>query len=468
MESHAESSNARGKEKLTIQRPSDIVIPVMGETGSAGKSTFISLCTGQDVGVGHGQLSYTSDCELYFFRHKGHTIWLIDTPGFDDSHIPDTRILADIAMWLGVAYAKKPKIILNGIIYLHPINEPKMQGTAKKNLEVFKNVCGEECMPSVVLATTFWEKVSLEDGERREEELETTDEFWGAMVKQKSRVLRHYNTRASALEIVEQFINKRSSIVLKIQREMIDEGLQVRDTVAGRKLEEKAIREGERAKSRLRDNQEELDEDLEENDSENVERLMEMQEKYKNEMQMSQNKLQDLRKNFDSLLKDKIAQEEQEKEAMEQQRQIHEDEMNRQREDMEKLLRRHDEMSKEADQQEAKMLALERTTSSLVLQRDKNLSQELIQLNTMDENSTKLQEQYRNFEEAKRQAEIQALELRNQAMMIQMQMDERERYRVMQEASYSRKITTSQLGVMTGALGISAAALILGPLCCIM
>lgn len=33
-------------------RPSDIFVAVMGMTGS-GKSTFISLCTGEDVAVGH-------------------------------------------------------------------------------------------------------------------------------------------------------------------------------------------------------------------------------------------------------------------------------------------------------------------------------------------------------------------------------------------------------------------------------
>lgn len=33
-------------------RPSDVVVAVMGMTGS-GKSTFVSLCTNEDVEIGH-------------------------------------------------------------------------------------------------------------------------------------------------------------------------------------------------------------------------------------------------------------------------------------------------------------------------------------------------------------------------------------------------------------------------------
>jgi predicted GTPase len=65
-----------------LQAPADsIFILVMGMTGS-GKSTFISLCTGQDVVIGHELYSCTADMAIFDFRLGGRTVYLIDSPGY--------------------------------------------------------------------------------------------------------------------------------------------------------------------------------------------------------------------------------------------------------------------------------------------------------------------------------------------------------------------------------------------------
>lgn len=44
-------------------------------------------------------------------------IYLVDTPGFDDTNRSDTDVLKAIATWLTKSYAKDVR--LNGILYLH-------------------------------------------------------------------------------------------------------------------------------------------------------------------------------------------------------------------------------------------------------------------------------------------------------------------------------------------------------------
>lgn len=117
------------------------------------------------------------------------TVYLIDTPGFDDTSRSDNEVLCEIASWLTTSYTAK--IRLSGIIYLHRISDQRMQGSAKKNLFMFKKLCGPNALKHVILATTMWDRVSEAEGKARENELTTTPDFWGWMVSQGSRVNQH-------------------------------------------------------------------------------------------------------------------------------------------------------------------------------------------------------------------------------------------------------------------------------------
>ncbi|KAK3942603.1 hypothetical protein QBC46DRAFT_255873, partial [Diplogelasinospora grovesii] len=137
--------------------PSDIFTAVMGMTGS-GKSLFISQCTDEAVTVGH-------DLQACMFRASGvsfslqipqynsqHTyVYLVDTPGFDDTNRSDTEVLKDIAAWLNESY--KEKVILRGILHLYRITDPRTQGSARRNLCMSKKLCGPEALKNVLLVT---------------------------------------------------------------------------------------------------------------------------------------------------------------------------------------------------------------------------------------------------------------------------------------------------------------------------
>ncbi|KAF5527233.1 Vegetative incompatibility protein HET-E-1 [Colletotrichum aenigma] len=192
-------------------QPSDILIAVMGITGS-GKSTFISLCTDQSVSIGQGLHSETQDIVAYPCRSDvGSNVYLIDTPGFDDTERDDAEILRQIAAWVGESY--KQKVHIRGILYLHRITD------------------------NVILVTTMWEEVRPNIGKQREEELRTKPGYWGEMIDRGSRIARHHNHYESARNIIHSLVNTTTQTTLAIQKEMVDEKRDLHDTSAGKELD---------------------------------------------------------------------------------------------------------------------------------------------------------------------------------------------------------------------------------------
>jgi hypothetical protein len=110
---------------------------------------------------------------------------------------------------------------ISGIIYVHRIIDPRMQGTALSNMNMFRRLCGPDCFPNVVLATSFWSEVDLTDGSRRERELYETDEFWGQLVKQGSRVVRIGLDEKADQRLLLKIAQNRE-VIFQAQREMMD------------------------------------------------------------------------------------------------------------------------------------------------------------------------------------------------------------------------------------------------------
>jgi len=232
----------------------------MGVTG-VGKTTFISHFA-PDAVVGHGLQSCKAypilavisivlvcllrNAELILSRigtssvgiHEAmvgsQKIYLIDTPGFDDTSRSDVDVLREVADWLNSAYTAN--IQLAGIVYLHRIIDNRMSGSAVKNLRMFKQLCGNDALSSVVLATTMWGLITAENGLQRERELETKREFWAAMISKGSRVFRQDNGASSALAILEYIIAQRRRTHLRIQEEMAD-GVTLDETSAGQAVQ---------------------------------------------------------------------------------------------------------------------------------------------------------------------------------------------------------------------------------------
>ncbi|KAG7008926.1 hypothetical protein G7Y79_00004g015100 [Physcia stellaris] len=208
----------------------------MGVTGS-GKSSFIKALTGRsDIIVGDGLKSTTGDVQSYHITIDSINFVLVDTPGFNDTYRDDVDIIKAIIAWLNSSYRQGTK--LTGILYLHPIKDPRMEGSSLRNFRAFQQLCGENTFKNIVLCTTFWDQVSEFDGTRREKELCENPEFWGRMKSRGSKVtqIRNY---AQSKDILLQMAGG-STVTLDIQKEMVEERRSLDNTSVGRAMEEMA------------------------------------------------------------------------------------------------------------------------------------------------------------------------------------------------------------------------------------
>ncbi|KAJ4388459.1 hypothetical protein N0V85_007539 [Neurospora sp. IMI 360204] len=232
----------------------DVYVVVMGVTG-AGKSNFINICVGQDnVVVGHGLESCTKEVTMHSFMHSPYIkVNLIDTPGFDDDGLADADVLQEISRWLENTY--RDKVRLNGLLYLHRITDVRMQGSSRKSLAVFKLLCGTGALKYVTLVSTMWDKESdYSAPEDRENQLLDNDKFWGAMVRNfQAQVGRHNNTRESALQLLERFIQHPDDhVVTDLQHELVDQRRGLDETAAGLEVLREINNARELAKQELR------------------------------------------------------------------------------------------------------------------------------------------------------------------------------------------------------------------------
>ena len=181
---------------------------------------------------------------LDIYRYSGifsKTVWFIDTPGFDDTEISDADIFREIATYLARLF--ELGIRLSGVIYLHRITDPRMSGSALKNLELFKLLCGKEAFPIVYLVTTRWNELAqgnadLQEGINREMQLCTSEKFWKPMIEAGSSVLRQERLDLSSSEdIVKSILKSRRKAILAIQTEMVIQQFCLNMTSAGKFLD---------------------------------------------------------------------------------------------------------------------------------------------------------------------------------------------------------------------------------------
>jgi hypothetical protein len=132
-------------------------------------------------------------------------------------------------------YSFGRQVFVNGIIYLHRIIDPRMTGTAVKNLQLLQDLCGNE-MKNVLLVTTFWDMVPKAIGDKREMELQTN--YWAPLLDLGSRMYR-YKHKSSGQEIMQYILSNQSNIIeLQLQIELTQAERSLLDTMAGKRLQE--------------------------------------------------------------------------------------------------------------------------------------------------------------------------------------------------------------------------------------
>jgi hypothetical protein len=127
---------------------------------------------------------------------------------------------------------------IGGVLYLHDISLKRFTGTARRNLQMFRRLCGEDALNKVVFVTTSWQMDAPDDRERREEQLKSS--HWKPMIDAGANVRRFLGTGDFAWEILKIFLERADHLAhmdrLLIQQEVVDRRLRVPDTEAGKAL----------------------------------------------------------------------------------------------------------------------------------------------------------------------------------------------------------------------------------------
>ena len=147
---------------------------------------------------------------------------------------------------------------LNGLIYVHRISDPKMGGISKRNLRMFRQLCGDGSLRNVCITTTNWARVTQEEGDRRERELRESPNLFKPLITEGAQLVRHDKDIVSARSIVNFLIHKDPT-KLQIQIEL-DAGKTLEDTSTGAGLLEEILALKAKQEAELRALKEEIEE----------------------------------------------------------------------------------------------------------------------------------------------------------------------------------------------------------------
>jgi hypothetical protein len=100
---------------------------------------------------------------------------------------------------------------------------------------MFRKLIRNDALHNVELVTTMWHLADQVQSTEREKVLIDTDEFWRTMVRNGSTVGRFDGTVEGAYNIIQSLLN-RTARILNIQKEMIDDHLQLAETEAGKEV----------------------------------------------------------------------------------------------------------------------------------------------------------------------------------------------------------------------------------------
>ncbi|KAK1232374.1 hypothetical protein PQX77_004496 [Marasmius sp. AFHP31] len=219
------------------------IIVVLGATGS-GKTTFVNTASGSSLQVGSDLEPCTTSVQLSQpFVVNGREIRLVDTPGDEDADA-----LKQITDFLAGVYEQK--ITLLGLLYLQNISSPRIGGLSRRNMRIFRDICGEAAMKRVIIVTTGIDKES----DMREAELQANPKFFRAAIQEGARLVRYDGTVESAKDIIVQLANNVAEDItsLRIQEELIDLGMGLSESAVGVQLDRELVRELENHEKAMR------------------------------------------------------------------------------------------------------------------------------------------------------------------------------------------------------------------------
>ncbi|KAL0573454.1 hypothetical protein V5O48_008509 [Marasmius crinis-equi] len=229
------------KEWIKHHKSWPFIVVVFGGTGT-GKTTFVNKASGGSFAVGTGLESCTATPFATQPFSLGHGfkpgVFLIDTPGFDDTTRSDAETVSVIVKALSALY-KATNILVSGILYFHRITDVRMSGSSARNLRILEKLCGPEKLPHVLIVTTHWDEVDQGIAANREKELR--DRYFEPVLSKGTQMVRlkpdtPENAQTILKQLARQVFNSWTSAPLRIQHELIFERKKLVETDAGREI----------------------------------------------------------------------------------------------------------------------------------------------------------------------------------------------------------------------------------------
>jgi hypothetical protein len=205
-------------------------------------------------------------------RRNGQVVYLIDTPGFDDTHLEYAAVFKKIASFICTycdGYGRS--IPIGGMIYVQRITDMRMSGSSLKSLRIFEKICGERHFQDVVVVTTMWNSLKTTEAQdaatMREKMMEERPEFFGSMLRAGARIERYQGDICSGIRIVEILADRRKTVFLQLQDEMRrDATMKLEGTTAGRYIDGELANTRERYEMQKRELEECAEEALDDED----------------------------------------------------------------------------------------------------------------------------------------------------------------------------------------------------------
>ncbi|KAF9047753.1 hypothetical protein BJ165DRAFT_1468038 [Panaeolus papilionaceus] len=253
--------------------PASHMILLLGPTGS-GKSAFVEALSGKgaSLGISKDQLEgvtqevvcYRLDnvcrgCQDHYHCEDGHSVYVVDTPGFSDSKVSELKVFTMLLDWMKKHTIALDKHGLNTVIhsnpisrilYFHPITATRVSGSSHGLLQMLADLAVNDLstlkqrtkMDKISIVTTMWDQVSaseksLQKAHTRFEQMMSPNGPCKNFIKNGCRILKFENTQKSAMSISDsRTIGRTDQFQFLHLERIILRNQSIRDTRFGRPL----------------------------------------------------------------------------------------------------------------------------------------------------------------------------------------------------------------------------------------
>ena len=105
----------------------------------------------------------------------------------------------------------------------------------QSNIRTFHKLCGTESLKNIVVVTTMWDRVTPEEGLKREQELMSSGALFKPLLDGGAVMMRHDRTAESATKVVNHLLGK-SATTTQIVPELVDVEKTLREITASTEL----------------------------------------------------------------------------------------------------------------------------------------------------------------------------------------------------------------------------------------